>query len=45
VGNDLLYVASGSQFNTSVAPYDWVVLQINNSGVVSTVYDSDGNPI
>jgi hypothetical protein len=44
-GNDLLYVVSGSNFNTSTAPYDWAVLQINNSGIVDAVYDSDGNPI
>jgi hypothetical protein len=44
-GGDNLWVVSGSNFNTSVAPYDWAVLQINNSGVVGAVYDSDGNPI
>jgi hypothetical protein len=45
-GNDQLYIAWGSQFNTSVGPpYDFVVLQINNSGIVDTVYDSGGNPI
>ena len=44
-GNDLLYVVSGSNFNTSNSPYDWAVLQINNSGVVDAVFDSDGNAI
>ena len=43
-GNDNLYVASGSNFNTSATPYDWVVFQINNSGVVGSVYDSNGTP-
>jgi hypothetical protein len=44
-GNDLLYVVSGSNFNTSNTPYDWAVLQINNSGIVDTVYNSNGDPI
>jgi hypothetical protein len=44
-GGDNLWIVSGSQFNTSIAPYDWAVLQINNSGVVDTVYDSNGTVI
>jgi hypothetical protein len=44
-GGDNLWIVSGSQFNTSIAPYDWAVLQINNSGVVSTVYNSNGTII
>jgi hypothetical protein len=44
-GGDNLWIVSGSQFNTSIAPYDWAVLQINNSGVVSTVYNSNGDPV
>ena len=44
-GGDNLWIVSGSQFNTSIAPYDWAVLQINNSGVVDTVYNSNGTVI
>jgi hypothetical protein len=44
-GNDLLYVVSGSNFNTSDTPYDWAVLQINNSGIVDAVYNSNGTII
>jgi len=45
-GGDNYYIAYGSSFNTFSTPgYPWVALQIDSSGVVTNVLDSDGNTI
>lgn len=45
-GGDNYYIAYGSSFNTFSTPgYPWVALQIDSSGVVTNVLDSDGNSI
>lgn len=43
-GQDRFYVAKGTNFNTSTDT-DWVFLQINSSGVVVSILDSNGNPL
>lgn len=42
-GGGMLYAASGSNFNTSDLPYNWVVLEIDTEGVVQSVRDNLGN--